>query len=134
MWRTAPHGNDRGRSASDEPSAEGVLGLRLVVSAMRTSANGKPRLIRDLKIRCDAPGCRRGVVHGEWPQPCPVCGGRGSFSLEALCEKIGECESTMRKLFRPHRKMRAKVAARICAKIVDLVTPPKASKQQEMFA
>jgi hypothetical protein len=93
-------------------------------------------MYRDLKIRCDAPGCVRGILHlegaADFPQPCSVCGGRGSFSLEGLCKRIGEHESTVRKLFRPNRRMRAKVAARICGKVVDLMAP-QPSKQQEMF-
>lgn len=98
---------------------------------------------RDLKIRCDAPGCVRGVVHGRrdangaaqsWALPCLVCEGRGSVSLEALCKRIGECETTMRKLLKKRPPaMRAKVAARICGKLVDLMTPTTASKQKEMF-
>jgi len=92
-------------------------------------------MIRDLAIRCDAAGCVRGVVHlpAGFGDPCQVCGGRGSISLGALCKHIGECESTMRKLFKPRRRMRAKVAARICGKLVDLVSPKWASKQGSLF-
>ena len=87
----------------------------------------------DLKILCDAPGCRRGVVHRRegFGDPCGFCGGRGSVSLASLCKRLDECESTMRKLFKPHRRMRSSVAARICRKLVDLVTP--AAGQMEMF-
>jgi hypothetical protein len=93
--------------------------------------------VRDLAIRCDAPGCRRGVIWSETFQhyPCPLCEGRGSISLEAMCRRIGEHDSTVRKLLKPRARMRPKVAARICSKLVDLVSPPtKKTKQQEMFA
>jgi hypothetical protein len=99
-------------------------------------------MLRERKIHCDAPGCVRGVVAGpkpftdEWATPCHVCLGYGSLSLESLCKRIGECPSTVAKLFKPHRKMRAKVAARITGKLCDLLSPPpvKPVKQQEMFA
>lgn len=91
---------------------------------------------RDLYIVCDV--CRRGLIHGpEWSRPCPVCKGRGSMSLATLCELIGEWESTVRKLFRTNKKMRAKVAARICDKIVNLTTygaPNPPPKQPELFS
>jgi hypothetical protein len=71
-------------------------------------------------IRCDL--CTRGILHqGDWGNPCLFCGGRGEFSLEFLCESIGEHVSTVRKVLKPRAKMRAKVAARICGKIVELL-------------
>jgi hypothetical protein len=92
-------------------------------------------VIRDLQIACDAPGCIRGVVrgHSAFGDPCPVCVGRGSLSLATVCTYIQENESTVRKLLRPNRRMRPKVAARICAKLVALVTP-KLERQPGLFA
>jgi hypothetical protein len=75
---------------------------------------------RPLRIRCDL--CKAGLVgraHSPthpahiWPERCPFCAGRGSLSLERVCEKIGENVSTVRKLLRPKARMRAKVAHRI---------------------
>ena len=74
-------------------------------------------------VTCDAPGCVRGLVHrdGGWADPCGVCGGAGGVPLGALCRRIGEHESTVRKLFKPRRRMRAKTASRIMGKILDVV-------------
>ena len=64
-------------------------------------------------LTCDAPGCVRGLVHraGGWADPCKVCGGSGGVALGTLCKRIGEHESTVRRLFKPKRKMRAKTCA-----------------------
>jgi hypothetical protein len=96
-------------------------------------------VILDLAIICDAPDCRRGVIWGEnfRHRLCPFCGGKGSISLGALCRRIGEHDSTMRRLFEPQARMRPMVAARICGKLVELFEPgkrSKAGKQKEMFA
>lgn len=87
-----------------------------------------------LRIECDAPGCRRGLVNYDlgWTklQPCPVCGGLGSLSLHAVCELIGEHETTVAKLLNGKR-MRPKVAARICKRLTELVSMK--GKQPELF-
>ena len=74
-------------------------------------------------VACDAPGCVRGLVHRDagWADPCKVCGGAGGVPLGTLCRRIGEHESTVRKLLKPGRRMRPKVAARIMGKILDVV-------------
>ena len=72
-------------------------------------------------IRCDAKGCVRGVVHrGDFGEMCKFCLGKGAISLGDLACNIGECESTLRKLLRPHRAMRASVCARIVEKITEV--------------
>lgn len=85
-------------------------------------------------LTCDAPGCVRGLVHraGGWADPCKVCGGSGGVALGTLCKRIGEHESTVRRLFKPKRKMRAKTCARIVGKIVDLVETITSSKSSEV--
>ena len=72
---------------------------------------------------CDAPGCVSGLVHraGGWADPCKVCGGAGGVPLGTLCKRIGEYETTVRRLFKPGARMRAKTASRIAEKIVNLV-------------
>lgn len=85
---------------------------------------------RPLRIRCDR--CVFGIVSegaGEWPKRCAFCAGRGSISLEHVCEKIGENVSTVRKLLRPKARMRAKVAHRILLNLDKWLHP----KQPEMF-
>jgi hypothetical protein len=75
-----------------------------------------------MKITCDAPGCIRGLVHREaWADPCKFCSGQGFITLAELCRRLGENESTVRKLLRPHRKMRSKTAARLLEKIHELI-------------
>lgn len=73
-------------------------------------------------IACDAPGCVRGLVHrdGGWADPCRVCGGSGGVALGAICKRIGEHESTVRKLLKPGRRMRPKVAVRIMGKLLEV--------------
>ncbi len=75
-------------------------------------------------VACDAPGCVRGLVHraGGWADPCKVCGGAGGVALGTLCKRIGECESTVRRLLRPGRRMRSRTTSRIMEKILDLIT------------
>lgn|GEM_PF-3407770 len=74
-------------------------------------------------VACDAPGCVRGLVHrpGGWADPCRVCGGSGGIPFGTLCKRIGEHESTVRRLLKPGRRMRAKTASRIMGKILDVV-------------
>jgi hypothetical protein len=84
-------------------------------------------------IICDAPGCVRGLVHeGEWGRPCNTCGGRGGFSIYAMCKRLGEDYGTFMRLTDQKKRMRPKTAARICAKLVDFMRPYQ--KQKEMFA
>lgn len=87
-----------------------------------------------LAILCDAPGCIRGLVHRPtgFADPCKICLGRGSISLATLCKYLGENESTVGKLLRPHKRMRPRVAARICAKLV-AITTSALPKQSELF-
>ena len=72
-------------------------------------------------IACDAPGCVRGLIHraGGWADPCKFCGGIGAVSLAEVCRRIGENESTVRRLLRPRYRMRPKVAARILDKLLE---------------
>lgn len=75
-----------------------------------------------MTIVCDAPGCVRGLVHraGGWADPCKVCGGLGGVALGTLCKRINEHESTVRRLFKPTRRMRSKTAARILDKLLEV--------------
>jgi hypothetical protein len=75
--------------------------------------------------------CKAGLVPngGEWPQRCAFCLGRGSLSLERVCELIDEHPSTVRKLLRPNQRMRPKVAERILTNLHKLLYP----KQPELF-
>lgn len=96
-------------------------------------------MIADLYFVCDAYGCVRGLVKtggNDWPVPCPVCKGRGSISLAKLCKRIGEHESTVRRILQRRARSRSKVAARICGKVVDLLATysKTKTKQTEMFA
>jgi hypothetical protein len=77
-----------------------------------------------MMVTCDAPGCVRGLVHraGGWADPCGVCGGAGGVPLRTLCRRIGEHESTVRKLLKPWRRMRPRVTARIMEKILAVVS------------
>ena len=78
-----------------------------------------------MNIACDASGCVRGLVHrdGGWADPCRICGGSGAVPLGTLCRRIGEHESTVRRLLKPRARMRSKVAARIMGKILEVVGP-----------
>lgn len=95
-------------------------------------------MARSLAITCDAPGCVRGIVAArntsDFGSPCAICGGFGSLSLDTLCRLLQENDSTVGKLLSgrrvlragepaPGTRMRAKVAARICGKLVDLAMP-----------
>ena len=73
-----------------------------------------------MNIACDAPGCVRGLVHlpGGWADKCKRCGGAGAVSLAELCRRIGEHESTVRRLLRPNRRMRSRTTARILDKLL----------------
>jgi hypothetical protein len=84
---------------------------------------------RPLQIECDR--CIRGFVHNgsEWPTRCLFCSGRGSMSLDHICFAIRENVSTVRKLLRPNKRMRAKVAYRIFLNLDRWLHP----KQPEMF-
>lgn len=86
-------------------------------------------MIRPLIIRCDM--CRSGIIPNgnAWPERCRFCIGRGSMSLEHICLAIRENVSTVRKLLRPNRPMRAKVAYRILLNLDKWLHP----KQPELF-
>lgn len=83
-------------------------------------------MVRSTTLTCDAPGCVRGLVAQScgWADPCKFCGGAGTVSLAELCRRIDESESTVRKLLRPNRRMRPKVAARIMGKLLEIVEVP----------
>lgn len=74
-----------------------------------------------MNIDCYGPGCVRGLVHrdGGWADPCRVCGGIGQLSFAELCRRLGEHESTVVKLLKPHRRMRVRTAARILDKLLE---------------
>jgi len=76
-----------------------------------------------LLIACDAPKCVRGLVHlaDGFADPCKVCGGLGWFTPGGLARRIGENEDTFTRFMR-NRRMRPKTTARICAKLVELVS------------
>ena len=71
-------------------------------------------------ITCDL--CTRGIIHKtEWGEPCPVCMGKGELTLERVCLLLDECPSTVVKLLKPRRKMRAKTAARLLDKLCTII-------------
>lgn len=74
-------------------------------------------------VACDVGGCVRGLVHraGGWADPCKFCGGAGGISFAELCRRLNEHESTVVKLLKPRRRMRARTAARILDKLLALV-------------
>jgi hypothetical protein len=72
-------------------------------------------------IACEVPTCVRGLVHraGGWADPCQFCGGLGGITLAELCRRINEHESTVARIFKPDRRMRARTAARILDKLLE---------------
>lgn len=76
-----------------------------------------------MNLACGAPGCVRGLVHrdGGWADPCKTCGCAGYLTFAELCRRIHEHESTVIRILKPHRSMRAKTAARILHKLIALV-------------
>lgn len=89
-------------------------------------------------IRCDAPGCRAGIVHPErspsaFGEPCPTCKGQGELRLCDLARLLDEREATLKKLIKLRGRMRASTCRRILDKVSTIVWPaPK--KQPELFA
>ena len=72
-------------------------------------------------ITCDATGCVRGIVHSSaFGEPCKVCDGAGSLSLAEVCRRIDEWESVVTRILK-NKPVRVHTAARICAKLVDMV-------------
>jgi hypothetical protein len=71
-------------------------------------------------IACDR--CTCGFIHRPdgWSDPCPFCKGLGGITFAELCRRLEENESTVIKLFKPLRAMRAKTAARILDKLLAL--------------
>lgn len=70
-------------------------------------------------LRCDRCG-GGGVLLGErWEacEKCPLCGGRGEFSLGQAAIMLREHESTLRGLTDPRHRTRRRVANRILTKI-----------------
>jgi hypothetical protein len=76
-----------------------------------------------MNITCSAPGCRRGLVHqvGGWTDPCKFCSGLGYITFAELCRRIHEHESTVIRILKPDRRMRARTAARILDKLLAVV-------------
>src|SRR5579875_1440263 len=81
-------------------------------------------------IRCDVPGCVRGIVHrpGGFGDPCKVCGGKGTLPLARVCSLLSENRSTVVKLLKPRRRLRPKTAARLLDKIIALVEAPQSAQ------
>lgn len=70
-------------------------------------------------ITCDL--CTRGILkRGDWGEPCPTCLGKSELTLERVCILLEECPSTVVKLLKPRRRMRAKTAARLLDKLLRL--------------
>ena len=74
-------------------------------------------------IRCDAPGCVRGLVHRAegWADPCSVCKGAGELTVAEICRRIDENEGTIARLIRG-RKMRSRTLFRLAGKLAELCT------------
>lgn len=85
-------------------------------------------------IRCDAPGCVRGVVHlpGGFGDPCKVCEGRGELHLAEVARLLDESEQTLTRLLRGRQKMRVKTCRRILDKVATVLWPAP-QKQPELF-
>ena len=83
-------------------------------------------------VKCDVGGCKQGWVRGPrgWADKCPFCLGAGQVSFDHIACRIGECEDSIRRLYRGKLK-RASTCARICAKLCELLDPPK-PKQMEL--
>jgi hypothetical protein len=81
-------------------------------------------------IRCDAPGCRSGVLHTTaFGEPCPTCKGRGELHLAEVARLLGENETTLKKLMKLRGRMRVRTCRRILDKVAKVVWP----KQPELF-
>lgn len=78
-------------------------------------------------IACDSPGCTRGLIHlpGGFANPCSVCLGSGELTLARICSLLGENRSTVIKLLKPRRRMRAKTASRMLDKLLTLLATPE---------
>ena len=85
-------------------------------------------------IRCDAPGCIRGLIHlrSGFADPCPICLGQGELHLADVARLLDEDATTIAKLLRGKRKMRPKTCRRILDKVA-LVIWPEPQKQPELF-
>lgn len=84
-------------------------------------------------IRCDAPGCRAGILHvGAFGKPCPTCNGKGELNLAQVSRLLDEDEAIIRKLVKMRGRMRPKTCARILDKVA-LVIWPTPKKQPELF-
>ncbi len=81
---------------------------------------------RPLAVRCDA--CTRGVAKpsrgAEWASRCAVCGGRGSLTYVRVAELVSAPPRIVRRIAHG-RGVRPETAARICARLVALVTGPQ---------
>jgi hypothetical protein len=66
---------------------------------------------------CDAPGCRRGLIHvaTKWADPCPICKGSGRLTLADVSRLLGETPAILTKL----SKMRGRMRPKTCVRILD---------------
>jgi excinuclease UvrABC ATPase subunit len=76
-------------------------------------------------ILCDAPGCIRGILRpmqtSAFGNPCPICQGAGQLRLVDVARILDEDEAMVRRLMRPHRKMRVKTCQRILDKLAEVL-------------
>ena len=76
-------------------------------------------------LKCDAPNCRRGLVHlrGGFGDPCTICNGRGELHLAEVARLLDENEATLAKVLKPHGRMRVKACRRILDKVAAVLWP-----------
>lgn len=82
-----------------------------------------------MTFTCDAPGCRKGLVHlpSGFADPCPVCKGTGQLSFAEVCRLLDVDENTLRRFLRPDQRSRLSTCTRIlnaCLKITELIDVP----------
>ena len=86
-------------------------------------------------LKCDAPGCIRGLIHlrSGFADPCQICAGKGELHLAEVARLLNEDATTLAKLLRGKRKMRVKTCRRILDKVARVVWP-EPEKQPDLFA
>jgi hypothetical protein len=85
-------------------------------------------------IVCDAPGCRRGIVHlpGAWGDPCKHCKGTGVYTISSLARLLGDREDVIRRLLR-NKPVRQRTAQRVLVAVMKVLEPWNTHKQKELF-
>jgi hypothetical protein len=100
--------------------------------------------LRHVLITCDAPGCRRGIIHhlkasakkalvSSWPDPGPGCKGLGGVTIQRLAIVCDVHPKTLLEFLRGKRKTKPETAQKILDGALKMMGVETRKSQADLF-